>query len=185
MKSPIIKSLAIAMTITALLVAISVQAVPQTEKSLYERLGGVYAIAAVINHFSDAIVQNPMVGKNSKNPALRKWHTNNLDRLPGLKFMRTLWVCEVTGGPFKFSPTKPGKTPLGLEEAHRDLNISPAEFDISNHALLFVDRRHSTVLQSGTFLENAFASFGGRVIGAGGSCMYGSKVISRSLPPLS
>jgi hemoglobin len=43
--------------------------------------------------------------------------------------MRTLWVCEVTGGPFKFSPTKPGKTPLGLEEAHRDLNISPAEFD--------------------------------------------------------
>jgi len=52
-----------------------------------------------------------------------------LGRLPGLKFMRTLWVCEVTGGPFKFSPTKPGKTPLGLEEAHRDLHISPAEFD--------------------------------------------------------
>ena len=99
------------------------------EKSLYDRLGGVFAIAAVVDHFSDAIVQNPIVGKNSKNPALRKWHTNNLDRLPGLKFMRTLWVCEVTGGPFKFSPTKPGKTHLGLEEAHRDLNISPAEFD--------------------------------------------------------
>ena len=43
--------------------------------------------------------------------------------------MRTLWVCEVTGGPFKFAATKPGKTPLGLEEAHRDLKISPAEFD--------------------------------------------------------
>ena len=43
--------------------------------------------------------------------------------------MRTLWVCEVTGGPFKFSPTKPGKTSLGLEEAHRDLKISPEEFD--------------------------------------------------------
>jgi hypothetical protein len=26
-------------------------------------------------------------------------------------------------------PTKPGKNPFGLEEAHRDLNISPAEFD--------------------------------------------------------
>ena len=101
MKSPIsiIKSLAIAMTITAALVATSLQASAQTEKSLYERLGGVYAIAAVVDHFSDAIVQNPMVGKNSKNPALRKWHRNNLDRLPGLKFMRTLWVCEVTGGP--------------------------------------------------------------------------------------
>jgi hemoglobin len=29
------------------------------EKSLYERLGGVFAIAAVIDHFSDAIVENP------------------------------------------------------------------------------------------------------------------------------
>ena len=125
----IIKAIAIATTLIAILVATSLQAAPQTEKSLYERLGGVFAIAAVVDHFSDAIVQNPIVGKNSKNPALRNWHTNNLDRLPGLKFMRTLWVCEVTGGPFKFSPTKPGKTHLGLEAAHRDLNISPAEFD--------------------------------------------------------
>ena len=105
------------------------QAAPKTEKSLYERLGGVFAIAAVVDHFSDAVVQNPIVGKTSENPALREWHTKNLDRLPGLKFMRTLWVCEVTGGPFKFSPTKPGKTHLGLEEAHRDLKISPEEFD--------------------------------------------------------
>ena len=124
-----VKTLAIAMTLAVLLVATFVQAASQTEKSLYERLGGVFAIAAVVDHFSDAVVQNPIVGKNSKNPALRKWHTNNLGRLPGLKFLRTLWVCEVPGGPFKFSPTKPGKTPLGLEEAHRDLNISPAEFD--------------------------------------------------------
>ena len=106
------------------------QAVAQkTEKSLYERLGGVFAIATVVDHFSDAVVQNPIVGKTSQNPALREWHTKNLGRLPGLKFERTLWVCEVSGGPFKFSPTKPGKTHLGLEEAHRGLKISPAEFD--------------------------------------------------------
>ena len=100
-----------------------------TEKSLYERLGGVFAIAAVVDHFSDAVVKNPIVGATSKNSALREWHTKNLDRLPGLKFMRTLWVCEATGGPFKFSATKPGKTELGLEEAHRKLRISPEEFD--------------------------------------------------------
>jgi hemoglobin len=103
--------------------------VQAAEKSLYERLGGVFAIAAVVDHFSDALVENPIVGKTSKNPALREWHTKNLGRLPGLKFMRTLWVCEVTGGPFKFSPTRPGKTDLGLEEAHRNLKISPEEFD--------------------------------------------------------
>ena len=99
------------------------------EKSLYERLGGVFAIAAVVDHFSDDVVKNPIVGQNSKNPRLREWHTNNLGRLPGLKFMRTLWVCNVSGGPFQFTATKPGTTPLGLEEAHRDLRISPTEFD--------------------------------------------------------
>lgn len=100
-----------------------------SEKTLYERLGGVFAIAAVVDHFSDAVVKNPIVGQKSKNPQLRKWHTKNLGRLPGLKFMRTLWVCEVSGGPFKYQATKPGATPLGLEEAHKDLKISPAEFD--------------------------------------------------------
>ncbi|MCC6908078.1 MAG: group 1 truncated hemoglobin [Phycisphaerales bacterium] len=122
-------ALAIAVSLTAVLVAGTGQAQPKVEESLYERLGGVYAIAAVIDHFSDAVVENPIVGKNSKNPALREWHTKNLERLPGLKFMRTLWVCQVTGGPFTFSATQPGKTDLGLEEAHRDLKISPEEFD--------------------------------------------------------
>ncbi len=99
------------------------------EKSLYERLGGVFAIAAVVDHFSEAVVKNPIVGSASANPALRQWHTSNLGRLPGLKFMRTLWVCNVAGGPFEYSPTRPGSTPLGLEEAHRELHISPEEFD--------------------------------------------------------
>ena len=99
------------------------------EPSLYERLGGVFAIAAVVDHFSDALVKNPIVGQGSKNPELREWHTDKLDRLPGLKFMRTLWVCNVAGGPLSFTATKPGSPPLGLEEAHRELEISPEEFD--------------------------------------------------------
>ena len=100
-----------------------------SEKTLYDRLGGVFAIAAVINHFSDEIVKNPIVGQGSKNPQLREWHTKNLARLPGLKFMRTLWVCAVAGGPFEFSATRPGRAALGLEEAHRELRITPEEFD--------------------------------------------------------
>ena len=99
------------------------------EASLYERLRGAFAIAAVVNHFSDALVHNPIVGQKSDNPALREWHTNNLGRLPGLKFMRTLWVCNVAGGPFQYTATKPGSTPVGLEVAHRELKISPAQFD--------------------------------------------------------
>ena len=121
--------LALAVSLSTVVAARSVQTAPQVEKSLYERLGGVFAIAAVVDHFSDAVVKNPLVGTTSKNPDLRKWHTENLDRLPGLKFMRTLWVCAVAGGPYKYTPTKPGSTPFGLEEAHRALHISPAEFD--------------------------------------------------------
>ena len=99
------------------------------EASLYERLGGVFAIAAVVDHFSDAIVTNPLIGQESANPQLREWHTNNLGRLPGLKWMRTLWVCEVAGGPQKYVATRPGNTDLGLEEAHRNLRITSEEFD--------------------------------------------------------
>jgi integrase len=39
-----------------------------TESSLYERLGGAFAIAAVIDHFSDAVVRNPIAGQESENP---------------------------------------------------------------------------------------------------------------------
>lgn len=139
MKSTLVVSLLVALSFAAAPLAFAqdraeAQAKPDkakvaAEQTLYERLGGVFAIAGVVDHFSDAVVQNPIVGKTSQNPALREWHTKNLDRLPGLKFMRTLWVCEVTGGPFKFSPTRPGETHLGLEEAHRGLRISPEEFD--------------------------------------------------------
>lgn len=99
------------------------------DKSLYERLGGVFAIAAVVDRFSDEVVKNSVAGQGSANPELREWHTEKLDRLAGLKFMRTLWLCEVAGGPLQFSATKPGLSHLGLEEAHRDLRIAPEEFD--------------------------------------------------------
>jgi hemoglobin len=100
-----------------------------TEPTLYDRLGGAFAIAAVIDHFSDAVVRNPIAGQESENPELREWSTNELGRLPGLKFMRTLWVCDIAGGPQHYAATKPGSTPLGLEEAHRELKISPDQFD--------------------------------------------------------
>ena len=101
----------------------------ETGKSLHDRLGGIFAIAGVVDYFSDEIIKDPVAGARSKNPALREWHTQSLDRLPGLKFMRTLWVANVSGGPYQYTPTRPGSTNLGLEEAHRNLHISPDEFD--------------------------------------------------------
>ena len=87
------------------------------QESLYERLGGVNAIAMVVDRFSDAIVENP---KLQENPALREW--NDSGQLAGLKFMRTLWLCQEAGGPFEYT----GK---GMGEAHEQLHITSEEFD--------------------------------------------------------
>jgi len=91
------------------------------EKSLYERLGGIYAIAAVVDHFSDALLKNPKIV--NANPELKEWHTALYrERLPGLKFLRTLWSASVAGGPFTY-------TGEPLRDAHSGLHISPEVFD--------------------------------------------------------
>lgn len=90
------------------------------EPSLYERVGGIYAIAAVVDRFSDAILVNP---KLNANPALRAWtETQVAARLPGLKFGRTIWIAALTGGPFEY-------TGLPLGEAHARLRLTSEEFD--------------------------------------------------------
>jgi hemoglobin len=87
------------------------------EQTPYERLGGVDAIALVVDRFSDQIVTNP---KLNVNPALKEW--NEKGNLPSLKFLRTLWICAATGGPFYYTGRE-------LGEAHKDLHITSEEFD--------------------------------------------------------
>lgn len=102
----------------------------KSEPSLYTRLGGIFPISAVVNHFSDALLTNKIVGVNSKNPYLRDWNRNKAPtRLQGLKFMRTLWLASIAGGPYIFTSTKQNKCPFSLENVHKDLQISPEEFD--------------------------------------------------------
>jgi len=134
-----------------------------SEQTLYERLGGVFAIAAVVDQFSDAVVKNAIAGQGSDNPELREWHTQKLARLPGLKFMRTLWVCQVAGGPFEYVGTKPGHDQLGLEEAHRELEISSDEFDaVAGELARTLDAFHVPELEKGQVLA-AFAAHKGEV----------------------
>ena len=92
-----------------------------TDPTLYARLGGDFAIAAVVDHFSDQLLKNPKIV--NANPELKEWHTEEYKvRLPGLKFLRTLWVCAVAGGPFQY-------TGQPLDDAHFHLHIPPEVFD--------------------------------------------------------
>jgi hemoglobin len=89
------------------------------EPSLYDRLGGIFAISAVVDRFSDAIITNP---KLNVNPALKAWNENEAAvRLPGLKFMRTLWIASLAGGPFEY-------TGLPLDDAHQEFHLTADEF---------------------------------------------------------
>jgi hemoglobin len=90
------------------------------ELSLYERVGGIFAISAVVDRFSDQIITNP---KLNVNPALKAWNENeSATRLPGLKVMRTIWVAALTGGPFEY-------TGLPLHDAHTRFHLTSEEFD--------------------------------------------------------
>ena len=105
--------------------AVTAQANPDKDRArkpgtLYDRVGGIFAIAAVVDRFSDAIIVNP---KLNKNPALVEWNQNeSATRLPGLKFMRTLWVASLAGGPFSY-------TGLPLPTAHKRFSLTAEEFD--------------------------------------------------------
>jgi hemoglobin len=91
------------------------------DATLYERLGGIYAIAAVVDHFSDQLLKNQKIVE--ANPELNQWHTETYPgRLPGLKFLRTMWVAAVAGGPFDYTARE-------LRDAHFDLKIPPDVFD--------------------------------------------------------
>jgi len=86
-------------------------------KSLYDRLGGVYAIASVVDAFIERLLANNTLNANPAIDAARK-------RVPkaGLKFQVTALVCEVTGGPCKYT----GRT---MKESHSHLNITEKEWD--------------------------------------------------------
>jgi len=84
--------------------------------SLYERLGGVYAIAAVVDVFIDRIMVCPVLNAN---PLVDEAH----HRVPkaGFKYLVTEMVCMATGGPQRYT----GKA---MKDSHTHLKITPAEW---------------------------------------------------------
>ena len=87
------------------------------EKSLYDRLGGVYAIASVVDDFIERLLVNDILNAN---PAIKEAR----ERVPkaGLKYRVTELVCEVTGGPQKY-------TGRSMKDSHKHLNITEKEWD--------------------------------------------------------
>ena len=88
------------------------------QKSLYERVGGLKGITVVVDDFVNRLVVDKTLNKNPAIDAGRKSAP-----APYLKFQVSQLVCEVTGGPCKY-------TGRAMKESHAHLNISEKEWDV-------------------------------------------------------
>jgi len=86
------------------------------DTSLYVRLGGVPAIALVVDYFVDRLEWNPVIRAN---PAVRRAFADPIK--PGLKYRLTELICSATSGPCVY-------TGRPMDEAHDGLGITEAEW---------------------------------------------------------
>src|SRR5262249_20238186 len=87
------------------------------KKSLYDRLGGVYSIATVVDDFIDRIMVDARLNAN---PLVDEGH----HKVPpaGFKYLVTEMLCWAAGGPQHY-------TGRDMEASHRHLAITEAEWE--------------------------------------------------------
>jgi hemoglobin len=86
------------------------------QPSLYERLGGVYSIATVVDDFIDRVMSDPRLNAN---PRVDEAHHRVSPA--GFKYYVTEMVCGATGGPQKYT----GRT---MKDSHEALMITADEW---------------------------------------------------------
>lgn len=87
------------------------------QSSLYERLGGVYPIAAVVDDFIDRIMDDPRLNAN---PLVHEAH-HRVSRA-GFKYLVTEQVCWAAGGPQRY-------TGRNMRDSHEHLKITAEEWE--------------------------------------------------------
>jgi hemoglobin len=85
--------------------------------SLYDRLGGIYNIATVVDDFIDRIMVDDRLNGN---PRVDEAHHRVLP--PGFKYLVTEQLAEASGGPQRYS----GRS---MEESHREMRITAEEWE--------------------------------------------------------
>ncbi len=91
---------------------------PDQEKpSLYDRLGGLYNIATVVDDLIDRVMADPRLNAN---PRVDEAHHRVSPA--GFKYYVTELVCQTSGGPQRYSGRSMG-------DSHRHLMITDQEWD--------------------------------------------------------
>ncbi|HEY7534289.1 MAG TPA: group 1 truncated hemoglobin [Nitrospiraceae bacterium] len=104
------------MFLVILLVPNSPLAEEKQKPTLYQRLGGVYNIAPVVDEFLEVLYADDVLNSNPRIKEAR-------DRVPKayLKYHVTSMVCQASGGPEKY-------TGRGMKESHQHLKITENEW---------------------------------------------------------
>ena len=89
---------------------------PQDRPSLYDRLGGLYNIAVVVDDFIDRVMGDPRLNAN---PRVDEAHHRVSPQ--GFKYYVTEMLCWAAGGPQTYS----GRT---MGDTHRHLMITDEEW---------------------------------------------------------
>lgn len=100
---------------------------PAQDRSLYDRLGGVYSIATVVDDFIDRIMADARLNAN---PRVDEAHHRVSPA--GFKYLVTEMLCQATGGPQVYS----GRS---MFDSHQHLAITDQEW------LAFVDDFQQTL----------------------------------------
>jgi hemoglobin len=87
------------------------------QSSLYERLGGVYNIATVVDDFIDRIMVDSRLNAN---PRVNEAHHRVSP--PGFKYFVVEMICVATGGPQRYS----GRS---IRDSHKHLLINAVEWE--------------------------------------------------------
>ncbi len=106
--------------------ALSTAAVAQDKPdTLYKRLGGYDAIAAVVDNFVPRLVKDPMLGR---------YFVHSQDTLMHIRQLAVDQICAATGGPCIYI----GRD---MKTAHKGLGISSAEWDAAvKHLVATLDQ---------------------------------------------
>lgn len=92
--------------------------------ALYDRLGGIHAVASVVDDFIERLLADPIITKNEK-------VVSAIGRIskPGLKYLVTEFVASATGGPQKY-------TGRSMKDSHAHLAITQDEWNAAVKDLL-------------------------------------------------
>jgi hemoglobin len=85
--------------------------------TLYDRLGGVYSIATVIDDLIDRVMDDPALNANEA-----VYEAHHRVSAAGFKYLVTELLCSASGGPQQYS----GRT---MGDSHRHLLITEGEWE--------------------------------------------------------